>query len=752
MSEETTAEPDSGKPSRSGTYVVCDGAKCKCDKSVSGTQADFEVLSQSTTYINDKDGAQKLVGSTMDLGVPFKVKASTFGQCKLQPAGSSYLPCIPAIVAWSDAYESVVLDNMGQALVNDSTAQCAIGGKIEFATHGQEQGASQSDAQAAAAQPAMTPMMSEEEVRALTLGEFLKGDDEKGASVKSITTLDGKSAYFYNKLSIPLKVHAFTQSNPSQASKDAVNWAVFYKKAGEPDSKYKQCGNYSDAGENFIFPFKIEGEYAVEAYGSSNGPFFLKDERNSAFKEIVLKDQTIDGLAITVNGDMRERVRPSEVATIKTKSLFSDAEMTGIVGENTLGRITWDVKAKNGSDAVPVNFDANPANPTELLISPIGRKATVTVSATSAKGVTKSASYQVGGNYVTAIQANKQTVAVFDGGSEKERHKVILTVSEFKIEPALPAEKAAVKWTYFKRGEKPDKNNVIATGPETTRKLTKEGVIMYEAFMVSPEGGEKPTTKRVEAVVSQIKKAYWADSLGNKLSRSGYGHTVYLHIETLGLTGERFQFNVWESDTYSDSDPIRNAGTEIEITSFNGVINQEFKLPTYSMLDEREQDYYFTIEKVDFELLGAKQDADSGNEYVLWKDHSNKKVDYLKVTPDRKITSVKIYENGGKLHTGRVKYGDTLKIKITSRNRIDEEIKFEIWKDPLINNFRGDGKTSDDIKFSETINMKVDKEGKGEADFTVPAGWEKYQGTAQTQFFYFKEGGKEYPQANFTQS
>lgn len=747
MSEETTG-PDSGKPSRSGTYVICDGAKCKCDKSVSGAQADFEVLSQSTTYINDKDGASKLVGSTMDLGIPFKVKASTFGQCKLQPTGSSYLPCIPAVVAWSDAYESVVLDNMGQALVNDSTAQCAIGGKIEFATHGQEQGASQSDAAAAAAQPAMTPMMSEDEVRALTLGEFLKGEDEKGASVKSIATLDGKSAYFYNKLVIPLKVQEFSKSSPSQASKDAVNWAVFFKKAGEPDSAYKQCGNYSDVGENFLFPFKIEGEYAVEAYGSANGPFFLKDKRNSAFKQIVLKDQTIDGLAATVNGDVRERVRPGETATIKTKSLFSNAEMTGIVGENTVGRIIWDVQAKNGNDTIPVHFEANPANPSELMISPIGRKANVTVRATSARGVTKSISYQVGGNYVTAIEANKQTVAVFQGGSEKERHKVTLKVSEFKIEPPLPSEEAAVKWTYFKHGELPDRNNVIATGPETTRKLTSKGVIMYEAFMVSPEGGEKPTVKRVEGVISQIKKAYWADSDGNKLSRSGYGHTVYLHIETLGLTGEKFQFNVWESDTNSGSDPIRNAGTEIEITSFNGVINQEFKLPEYSMLDEREQEYYFTIEKLDFELYATKQDPDSGNEYLLWKDHTSKKADYLKVTPDRKITSVRIYEQGDKLHTGRVKYGDTLKIKITSRNRIDEDIEFEIWKDPLINNFRGDGNTSDDVKFSETIKLKVDKEGKAETDFTVPTNWESYQGDAITQFFYLKEGDDEYPKAN----
>lgn len=746
MSEETTG-PDSGKPSKSGTYVVCHGAKCKCDKSVSGAQADFEVLSQSTTYINDKDGSKKLVGNTMDLGIPFKVKASTFGQCKLQPTGSSYLPCIPAVVSWSDPYESVVLDNTGQVLVKDSTASCAIGGTISFATHGQEQAVSQADAEEAAAQPPLTPVMSEELVRALTLGEFAKENDKKGASVKSITTLDGKSQYFYNKLAIPFKVKEFSKSNPSQASKDAVNWAVFHKKSGEPDSTYKQCGLYSDVGEDFVFPFKIEGDYVIEAYGSTKGPFYLKNKSLSAYKKISLKEQTIDGLAVTVNGDVRERVRPTEIATIKTKALFSDAEMQGIAGSNSVGKIIWSVKATYRGNEVPVNYNANLS---ELLVSPVGRRAKVSVQATSTTGVSKSVSYEVGANYVTAIQSDKKTVSVWDGGTQKERHKVTFKVSEYKIEPALPEEKAAVKWTYFKPGEKPNKTNVIANGDETTRTIKKEGIFMYEAFMFSPEGGEKPTTKKVEAVIPKITKAYWADSNGNKVSRSGYGHTVYLHVETLGLTGEKFQFNVWESDTYSDSDPIKNAGTEIEITSNEGVINQEFTIPDYSSLDEREQEFYFTIEKLDFELLGTKQDADSGNEHILWKDHSSKKVDYLKVTPDKKITSLKIYESGGKLHTGRVKYGDVVTIKIASRNRIDEEIEFEVWKDAEINNYKGGNSSSDDIKFSETIKIKVDKEGNGETDFTVPTGWEAYQGEAQTQFFYLKEGSNEFPRANFT--
>lgn len=744
---ETTEEKDSGKPNKSGLYLICNGAKCKCNQSVEQQQADFEVLSQSTTYINDTDGAEKLVGSTMDLGIPFKVKSSTFGTCKLQPTGSSYLPCIPAVTAWSDAYDSVTLDNKGKVLVKKSTAQCAIGGKIEFATHGQEQHVSQSDAKEASPQQTLSPTLSEDQVRALALGEFIKAEDAKGASVKSIATVDGQSNYFYQKMNIPLKVAQYSTPNPSAEAKKGINWAIFHKEIGEPISKYKQRGVYSDVGEDFIFPFKVKGDYVVEAYGGAGGPYYLKNQPLAAFKKITLKDQTLESIALSVGGQARTRVRPTEMATVKMKALFSDAEMTNIIGTNSMGKIVWDVKATNKGQNIPVDFKKNPANSSEILIMPVGTRADVNVRATSADGVSKTLSFAVGANYVTAITADKETVSVWEKGEQKERHKVKLSVSEFIIEPATAAEKASVKWTNFKPDAKPDKTNVIATGPETIRIFKNPGVFMYEAFINSPEGGEKKTTKRVEGVLPQITKAYWADSKGNKISRSGFEHTVYLHVETLGLTGEKLKFNVWESDTYS-SDFIKNAGTDIEIKSNNGVINQAFKLPTASWL---EQEYYFTIEKLDFTVLGTKQDADSNNEFVLWKDHQSKKVDYLYVSDDKKITSLKIFETGNKLHTGIVKYGDTLTIKLTSRNRIGEELVFEVWKDVKADNKDGKGheKTSDDIKFSETIKIKIDQEGNGSADFKIPANWKNYQGKAKAQFFYLKHDGVEYPQAHF---
>ncbi|WP_276166937.1 DUF4280 domain-containing protein [Zobellia alginiliquefaciens] len=116
-------------------YLVCQGAMCQCQQ---GFAPDlFKVLSQSKFYINDQSGSSKLIGSTMDLGIPFE--AGTFGQCKLQPTGSSFMTCVPNIIQWDGPYEKVELANGGQILTEESKGICAIAGSpvVEFMTNGQ---------------------------------------------------------------------------------------------------------------------------------------------------------------------------------------------------------------------------------------------------------------------------------------------------------------------------------------------------------------------------------------------------------------------------------------------------------------------------------------------------------------------------------------------------------------------------------------------------------------------------------------
>ena len=119
----------------SDVAIVCNGAMCKCKFGV--TPDTFTVISKHKHYVNEENGSQKMAGSSMDIGQPFQVK--TFGQCKLQPSSSGYLPCVPAITQWQGFYEKVTLSNQGKILTEDTKGICAIAGNpcVEFTFHGQ---------------------------------------------------------------------------------------------------------------------------------------------------------------------------------------------------------------------------------------------------------------------------------------------------------------------------------------------------------------------------------------------------------------------------------------------------------------------------------------------------------------------------------------------------------------------------------------------------------------------------------------
>ncbi|WP_438711113.1 PAAR-like protein [Aquimarina muelleri] len=116
-------------------HIVVQGASCECQ--FGNAPDDLVVESQSKEFINDSDGSKKLVGNTMDIGMPFKAK--TFGQCKLQPTPSGYLSCIPNIQQWEGFYDKIELDNGGNILTEKSKGTCAISGTpcVKFTWHGQ---------------------------------------------------------------------------------------------------------------------------------------------------------------------------------------------------------------------------------------------------------------------------------------------------------------------------------------------------------------------------------------------------------------------------------------------------------------------------------------------------------------------------------------------------------------------------------------------------------------------------------------
>ncbi len=125
-----------------GKAIVCQEAEVEC---MHGDMPD-KIVSVTTNnqYVNDPDGAKKMIVTTMDIGQPFEKK--TFGQCKLQPTIAGFKPCQPQIQEWQDFYEKVTLDDGGNPILEDSKAICPIAGApcIRIKFHGQSAGMSDS--------------------------------------------------------------------------------------------------------------------------------------------------------------------------------------------------------------------------------------------------------------------------------------------------------------------------------------------------------------------------------------------------------------------------------------------------------------------------------------------------------------------------------------------------------------------------------------------------------------------------------
>jgi hypothetical protein len=113
-------------------HLVCQGAICSCKF---GSAPDkLKVLTQSTRYINDKNGSQKLMATHMDIGKTFE--KNMFGSC----AKLNNNPCQVTVTQWSGFYDKITLqDNSGKALLEDSKATCPIGAPdcISIINHGQ---------------------------------------------------------------------------------------------------------------------------------------------------------------------------------------------------------------------------------------------------------------------------------------------------------------------------------------------------------------------------------------------------------------------------------------------------------------------------------------------------------------------------------------------------------------------------------------------------------------------------------------
>lgn len=104
---------------------VLDGAMLQCNQGIK--PAKLLVTQNKKVKIQGKFQA-----TDKETQVP-----ATFGQCKLKPTNSGYLPCVPALQPWTKTAQKSTLGGSKKFLFENSECMCATGGKITVVQHAQ---------------------------------------------------------------------------------------------------------------------------------------------------------------------------------------------------------------------------------------------------------------------------------------------------------------------------------------------------------------------------------------------------------------------------------------------------------------------------------------------------------------------------------------------------------------------------------------------------------------------------------------
>ncbi len=107
----------------SSKIYVLDGALLECNQGFA--PAKLLVTENRKVKIQGKFKA-----TDMDVQVP-----ATFGQCKLKPTNSGYLPCVPALQKWMKTTKTSTLGGSKKFLYEDSECMCGTGGKVTILQH-----------------------------------------------------------------------------------------------------------------------------------------------------------------------------------------------------------------------------------------------------------------------------------------------------------------------------------------------------------------------------------------------------------------------------------------------------------------------------------------------------------------------------------------------------------------------------------------------------------------------------------------
>ncbi len=106
--------------------IITDTAQLACNQGT--TTSSLVVVSQDFVTIEDKP-----IATEQDIQPNTNILP--FGQCKLKPTSSGYLPCMPALQKWEKIAEKHTI-NDNAILTDESFCMCTVGGKISVKDKG----------------------------------------------------------------------------------------------------------------------------------------------------------------------------------------------------------------------------------------------------------------------------------------------------------------------------------------------------------------------------------------------------------------------------------------------------------------------------------------------------------------------------------------------------------------------------------------------------------------------------------------
>lgn len=705
-SEDTDEEKKADESSTSAAKtIVCQGGKCSCNQSETPTQISLKVTTQSKFYVNDENGSEKLIASTMELGQPFD--APFFGKCKLQPSGSSFLPCQPAITKWQNPYENVELANGGKILTEESTAMCAIGGMIKIEDHGQAP-AQVNEAQIQNGTLGVTtllnPMITEADLEILAGGGF-DGDttDDKGASVKKITTIDSKTKYIKDQW-ISFKVSKWYNENA--ADKDKVNWVV-YDDAGET------LHTYQDKGELLDVRFSEDGTYKIEAYGGSAGG------TKAATYTVTIKKPELN----RIDKNVAAKIRPGEQATFTLA-----VDMPEVLDVATVEDVQWAVyKSTNKGRTYTEIVEDTVAGNTYKETVTFAEKGYYKIKATREEKTVET-TLRVGLNGVTMIQLDKTSMR-----THNDTIKLKVPDNAYSIKPPTAEEKQMIKWIVYDSAfnEVTELSGITGETFQFSDHKT-EGLYYVEAYMNSSEisrikaGKSSSCIKKVTVSTPSVKRVEWTDSKGRYKTTCGFDEEVYVKLKIDAFNGQKIKLKFY--NIQKDSSKISIAETRAIKVDNKGEVHYKIKFDKNTYKEKltngsQKQTGYVVYEVLPDDDKEVIQHAKAGMQHF---EHSMK----INVKSKAAIAGV-FYEKANK-RVRNVRFDDTITCHIKSYNLIDKTVTINLYRYDRALGF--DNLNPDDKVSSFTAI--VDKEGKASFDFDIEKGWNGWVGTRET--FYIE--------------